>query len=199
MTNFPHIPNELKSRELQGFCNDFSSLKEQVRQLSADLTGEQFSWKPAEKKWSVAECLDHLNVGGGLVLSALRQAIDRGHRNGIVAEPPFTYGFFSRFFSRIMEPSSRLKMKSVRLYLPAPAAKLEKEPVVTAFMQLQDDFIEQVKRSDGLDLRRIRVASPAIRLLRLSLGAWFAVTIAHEKRHLEQARRVTQHPGFPAN
>ena len=165
--------------------------------MSADLSGEQFTWKPKENKWSVAECLEHLNVGGELVLSALRNAIDRGHRDGIVAEPPFTYGFLSRTFPKIMMPSSRLKMKSVRLYLPASAVGLDKETVVAKFLQLQDDFIEQVQRSDGLDHRRIRVSSPAIRMLRLSLGAWFAVTIAHEKRHLEQARRVTQDPGFP--
>ncbi|TVQ65989.1 MAG: DinB family protein [Balneolaceae bacterium] len=188
---------ELKNRELEDYRTDFSSLKEQARQLSADITDEQFAWKPTENKWSVAECLEHLNVGGELVLSALRKAIDRGHRDGIVAEPPFTYGFLSRTFPKIMMPSSRLKMKSFRLYLPAPSAGLEKETVVAKFLQLQDDFIEQVQRSDGLDLWRIRVSSPAIRMLRLSLGSWFAVTIAHEKRHLAQARRVTQEPEFP--
>jgi hypothetical protein len=193
------MAKKMENREMEDLCSDFSSLKEQVRQLSADLTGEQFLWKPDEQKWSVGECLDHLNILGGTLLPEIRQAIDRGHRNGIVAEPPFTYGFLSRAFVRGNEPSSRWKMKTFRLYQPAPAAKLEKEPVVTAFMQLQDDFIEQVKRSDGLDLRRIRVASPAIRLLRLSLGAWFAATVAHEKRHLKQAHRVTQDPGFPAN
>jgi len=187
----------LENREIQDLCNDFSSLKEQTLQLVADLSHEQFIWKPAVNKWSVAECLDHLNVAGGMMLSAIRQAVDRGHREGILAEPPFTYGFFSRTFVRLMEPSSRLKVKSVRLYLPATAANLEKDKVVEEIMQLQDDFMEQVKRSDGLDLRCIRVSSPAIRLLRLSLGAWFAVTVAHEKRHLEQARRVTKNPGFP--
>jgi hypothetical protein len=197
ISNFPLMAIELKNRELQEYCSDFSSLKEQAEKLSADLTGDQFTWKPAENKWSVAECLDHLNVGGGMVLSALQKAIDRGHRKGIVAEPPFTYGFFSRMFPKIMEPSSRLKMKSVRLYLPAPAADLDKESVVTTFLQLQDDYIEQIQRSDGLDLRRIRVSSPAIRLLRLILGAWFAVTLAHEKRHMEQAHRVKLDPGFP--
>ncbi len=189
----------LKNRELEDYRNDFSILKEQASQLSADLSGEQFTWKPTQKKWSVAECLDHLNVGGRLVLDALQKAIESGHRDGIVGEPPFTYGFVSRNFPKIMMPSTRLKMKSVRLYLPAPAAELNKESVVTTFLQLQDDYIEQIQRSDGLDLRRIRVSSPAIRMLRLSLGAWFAVTIAHEQRHLEQARRVAKSPGFPAS
>ncbi len=188
----------MENREIEDLCSDFSSLKEQARQLSADMSSEQFLWKPDEQKWSVGECLDHLNALGCKLLPAIRQAIDRGHRNGIVAEPPFTYGFLSRAFVRGNEPSSRWKMKTFRIYKPDTAVNLEKDPVVAVFMQLQDDFIEQIKRSDGLDLRRIRVASPAIRMLRLSLGAWFSATVAHEKRHLKQAHRVMQDPGFPA-
>lgn len=193
------MANGLGNQEVENQSRGFSSLKEQARLLTADMSSEQFVWKPEVQKWSVGECLEHLNVVGGKLLPAIRQAIDRGHRDGIVAEPPFTYGFISRAFVRGNEPSSRWKMKTFRAYQPAPAAKLEKEPVLKDFMELQDAFIEQVKRSDGLDLRRIRVASPAVRLLRLSLGAWFAATVAHEKRHLKQAHRVTQDPGFPAN
>jgi hypothetical protein len=35
-----------------------------------------------------------------------------------------------------------------------------------------------------------RVASPVSRTLRMSLGMALAQTAAHERRHLEQARRV---------
>ena len=39
---------------------------------------------------------------------------------------------------------------------------------------------------------RVKVATPISRFVRLSLGATFAQATAHEKRHIEQARRVRQ-------
>jgi hypothetical protein len=44
---------------------------------------------------------------------------------------------------------------------------------------------------------RARVVSPVTRLLRFSLGAWFAATVAHGWNHLRQAQRVRADPRFP--
>jgi hypothetical protein len=37
------------------------------------------------------------------------------------------------------------------------------------------------------------VASPALPILSISLGAWYEATIAHEQRHLKQARDAVEH------
>lgn len=62
--------------------------------------------------------------------------------------------------------------------------------MVDEFLALQDELAEHVNEAEGIDLRRLRLSSPAIPLLRISLGAWFEATLAHERRHLSQARRV---------
>jgi hypothetical protein len=49
-----------------------------------------------------------------------------------------------------------------------------------------------LERADGLDLRRIKVATPISRFLKMSLGMMFAQAAAHEQRHLMQARRVRE-------
>jgi hypothetical protein len=41
------------------------------------------------------------------------------------------------------------------------------------------------------------VASPANRLLHISLGSGFALQIAHERRHLWQARQILSRADFP--
>lgn len=65
------------------------------------------------------------------------------------------------------------------------------------FSALQSRLVGCVERSDGLDLRRVKVASPVSRLVRVSLGAWFAALIVHEQNHIAQAGRVYHHPNFP--
>ena len=53
-------------------------------------------------------------------------------------------------------------------------------------------FQLQMERAEGLDLARIKVATPISRFLKMSLGAMFEQAAAHERRHIEQARRVRE-------
>ena len=52
------------------------------------------------------------------------------------------------------------------------------------------------ERTQGLDLKRIRVTSSAAWWMRLSLGAWLNATAAHEERYLQQARCVRRKLGI---
>ena len=62
---------------------------------------------------------------------------------------------------------------------------------------MQQQIARRLEDAHGLDLRRARVVSPITRLLRLNLGAAFALIASHNRRHLWQARQVREHPSFP--
>ena len=55
---------------------------------------------------------------------------------------------------------------------------------------MRDQLAERVRRADGLDLTGNRTVSPVTRLLRMPLGAYLQFVIAHDRRHLWQARQV---------
>ena len=59
------------------------------------------------------------------------------------------------------------------------------------------ELLEQIERAEGLDVSRMRMPSPFLKLMRLPLGAFLEALAGHELRHLKQARRVTADPGFP--
>jgi len=64
------------------------------------------------------------------------------------------------------------------------------------FFRVRDQLGERVRQADGLDLARVRTISHVNRLLRLPLGAYFQFILAHDRRHLWQARQVRNGPGF---
>jgi hypothetical protein len=70
---------------------------------------------------------------------------------------------------------------------------------VAAFRAYQVQYIDRLRQANGLDLGRARVRTPVATWLRMSLGSGFALLAAHERRHLWQARRITQMPGFPSS
>jgi hypothetical protein len=61
----------------------------------------------------------------------------------------------------------------------------------------QDRLEGLILASEGLDLRRIAHASPVLPLFRYSLGTSLAAILAHERRHVWQARQVRTQPSFP--
>ena len=68
--------------------------------------------------------------------------------------------------------------------------------VTAAFRAYQVQYIDRLRQANGLDLARARVASPVVRWVRMPLGSGFLTMVAHERRHLAQARRVLQAAGI---
>ena len=84
----------------------------------------------------------------------------------------------------------RNRLRAPRLYQPRSGANPTIGEAVQEFAALQDGIIAIVQAAVGLDLARIKIASPITRLLRLSLGQWLNGLSGHQPRHISQAARV---------
>ena len=194
----PH-PDTPLIPELQDYRRRFEAARQDAGALAAPLTPAQLSWRPRPEAWSIAQCLDHLVVTGRSVLPKLDESIARAHARGWHGQGPFRYGWLGNWFVRANGPTEEPPKRPVPtpgIYMPhADPAAAE---VLPAFVALQGELVERLHRANGLDLARAKAASPVTRLLRLSLGQWFALLAGHQERHLRQAGRVRAHPGFPA-
>lgn len=158
--------------------------------MTEGLTEAQFNWRPSPGEWSIEECLEHLRVVGQWEIRAIETAVDDARAKGITGSGPFRFGPVERFIIGMSQPPVRQKMPAPRRFQPLHGQPLT--GVVPTFLHVQSQFIQQIDRSAGLDLRRVKVRTPISSFLRLSLGAMFAQAAAHERRHMEQARRVRE-------
>lgn len=177
------------SSQIDEYIRGFREIKSDAKELVEETDDRVLCQQPGPGEWSAAQWLDHLNTAGWLLLTRMERQINDAQENGPFGEEPFRYGFISRTFVRLMDPESSVSIPAPPSYEPADHA-LEPHAVATEFIQLQDDFIHCVESSRGLDLRRVRVPSPALPIFSISLGAWYEATIAHENRHLTQARKA---------
>ena len=176
--------------ELDEYQQQIEDIKTEARELTQGLSESQFNWRPALEEWSIEECLSHLTMVGQSQLKAIEQAVERGRACGITGTGPFSYGPVERFIVDMTSPPVRAKIPALKRFVP-----LHGQPVTAimpTFLHVQNMFQLQMQRAEGLDLARVKVASPISRVLRMSLGALFAQAAAHERRHLEQARRVRE-------
>lgn len=175
-------------------ARDFQAAAQDARDLAAGLSELQFQWRPAPEKWSIGECLDHLNNAWGM-LPRFDRRIAQGKEKGLSGDGPFRAGLLAAFYIRSIAPPVRLRLPSPKLYRPKPDLRLEE--VLPRFRELQEELQKRVEEARGLDLARLRLSSPVTRRFKMSLAEWFAFLAAHQRRHLWQARQVREHLRFP--
>jgi DinB superfamily len=176
---------------------EFEAAKKDARDLLAGIGDPAFNWRHAPGTWSMAQCLDHLNLTGRKYLRALDRAIEEGRAKNLVGRGPFRYGLLESWAVRTMDAPPMFRIKAPRAFLPASEGKIAES--LAAFLALQDEFQQRLARADGLDLRRVKARSPVSRHLKFSLGKAFAGISAHQRRHLWQARKLKDDAAFPAS
>jgi hypothetical protein len=189
------------------FRRQFEQLADEGDAIAAPLSDAQFAWnpilapaalrrgRPARVGWSVAQCIDHLNVTARLYLPQLDEGIANAIRQGRYGEGPFKYWWIARLLVRTMGPPPRPRVRTPVAFEP-PSGRTRRE-IMAAFGAYQVQYVDRLRQANGLDLARARVRSPIASWIVMPLGTGFAAMIAHEKRHLWQARRVVEHPQFP--
>ena len=55
-----------------------------------------------------------------------------------------------------------------------------------------------MKATEHLDLENIIITSPVSAAITYSIMDAYRIIVVHERRHFEQARRVTEEPSFPS-
>jgi hypothetical protein len=171
-----------------------------LESLTHGLSDGQFNWKPEPGRWSIAECITHLNIANGGDLEPLEEAINKGRAANRMGEGPFAYGFLSKKFVATMEPEGKRKIKAPRLYVPPSQAG--KDATIKEYRRIAGELRRLTRSADGLHLGRIKTSMPALPsplrpFVKMPLGARLHLITAHDRRHLTQAERVRDHPDFP--
>ena len=181
--------------EIEEFRKQFERMSADADALAAPLSDEQFAWQPAPDVWSVSQCLDHLNATAREYLPALDEGIAEAIRRGLYGAGPYSYNWIGRLVVYLNQPTTRLRASAPTAFRPEP--ERSRHDVTAAFRAYQVQYVDRLHQANGLDLARARISSPVARWVRMPLGSGFATMLAHERRHLAQARRVLSAEGFP--
>ena len=102
---------------------------------------------------------------------------------------------FQRILLRLSEPPPTIRFKAPGAVKQAESRSLA--AVRDEFLGWQDRLAERLREADGLDLRKARHRSP-MPGWRWTLGTFFAITLAHERRHIwRREESLRKEPAFP--
>lgn len=136
--------------------------------------------------WSIAQCLDHLNSYGHYYLPRIAKGMELYQGS---ANETFKSTWLGAYFIRIMDPqTSKSKYKAFKDHQPSQA--LDAHAVVAEFIRQQETFLLLLRQAKKTDLNKIRIPISILKWLRLKLGDVFQFIVAHNERHLQQAKRL---------
>ncbi|MCB0548207.1 MAG: DinB family protein [Phaeodactylibacter sp.] len=139
--------------------------------------------KPAPEKWSILECIEHLNRYNRFYNAELERALEYKGKPAA-----FNPGWMGNYFVQSVSPENTKPMKTMSHLNPTDSQLGVK--VLEEFLNHQRHLLKLLTSAKGANLNRRAVRVEVFRLLRIKTGDAFRFLVAHQQRHLQQALRA---------
>lgn len=180
---------------LSAFIEEARAITQEAQEAFGHLNTEQLNWKPAPEEWSVAQCFDHLIVTNTGYLPLIKKIADGQYKPSFRERMPLLPRAFGSIVLNAVQPEAQRKFKAVPKFQPSSSAI--QGDILARFTTHQEDLVKHMRMTEEVDLRRIIITSPVMSLMTYSLWDTYKILVAHERRHMAQAKRVMDAPGFP--
>lgn len=171
--------------------NELLALRVLAQQRLRPLSPEVLNRRPSPSRWSVGQCLEHLNIVGGHYLPEISARVTKALAEGSKPAPTAKHGLIGRRFIEAMRtPASQRSFTSPERY--APTGTRLPRTVTEVFSRQLDELLRLVLLARQVDANAVRIPNPLFPLLRLRLTDQLEFLIVHIKRHIAQAEAVLE-------
>lgn len=181
------------SASLAAIRNELDATTSRLHELVDTMDDAAWCAKPSGSRWSVAECVEHLNITSRAYVPLLRDGLRDGRARGLTNPTSNNrLDLFGWLLVRMLEPPVKKKR---RMPTPAPFVPASIEPktkVVGEYEALQRELVGILTEAEGLAISKIKVRSPFNAKLRYSVYSSLRVIATHQRRHLWQAEQVAK-------
>jgi hypothetical protein len=153
--------------------------------LTEGLSDAQLRQRPADGGWSINQVFEHLVLTGEVYLVGINAAIAAAKPTA--CPPIWKPTWVGWLLATAVSPQASRKLSAPKRMQPGSVTRPN---VVAAYSAETVRIASLLGRATALDLNRVRIASPILRIIRLNLGDCFEVNIQHGTRHLDQVARV---------
>lgn len=174
-----------------------SGLEDIARDVHATFGGldaRQLNWRPDESRWSVAQCFQHLVTSNELALQASKDALGNAPRS-LWQRIPALPRLVGPALINSQAPTARGKYKAPSR--ARPTASDISGDILDRFIVQQRVLADWMGTLDERSAARAVMSSPFVRFVAYSVLDGCRLILAHEHRHIQQARRMTETAGFP--
>ena len=170
--------------------NQVLALRVASHQRLRPLSTEQLNRRPGYDKWSVGQCLEHLNIISGYYLPPIKARLRLAHAKGSAARAQVSSGWLGRRFTNAIrhtdEPEELFKVPKQL----APTGVRITGTVVEAFTRQLDELLRLLLLARQVDAGSVRVPNPLHPWLKLRLTDVLEMLIASYQAYVRQAEQA---------
>jgi hypothetical protein len=180
------------SASLASVRNELENTTARLHTLTDTMDDAAWRTRPGKDAWSVAECIEHLNLTSRAYVAIIRDGIQDGRARGLTDNAARNrLDIVGWMFVKMLEPPvKRMRVTTTPPFVP-PA--IDPRPnVVAEYNELQRKLIALMTEADGLALSKIKVASPFNARFRYNMYSAYRMIASHQRRHLWQAEQARE-------
>lgn len=179
----------------QSFREKYSQLiTAQIRWVQDHWEQNQDKWhhRPMENAWSAAECLEHLNLTMAFYLDQINRRIESRRRNNQESTEFIKRTWMGQKLEKNMLPpkDGRSGAKVPTFKSISPAEQIDLEETVGNFFEKCHNILHILNDLDRVNLNKVKARTLIGPWPRLKAPDAIALMSAHNKRHIEQAKRA---------
>jgi hypothetical protein len=180
--------------QLQAIVDDLHAARARFERLSAATPDARWAQRADPAAWSVAECIQHLNLSARAMQPLLDGALAKAREAGGPPRSRYRRSMFGAILGATIGPLigwGRTRFGRIRTPPPfMPAGALDRGTVTTEFLDHCAAHERSLRASDGAPIDRVRVASPFVQGAGYDAYSGWIIVVRHIHRHLAQAERV---------
>ena len=179
--------------QLSQIVRQLEAAEKRVGRLGEVIPDAVWTQRNEPNRWSVSECIAHLDLTTEAYLPRIRKAIAEA-RQLPPAKGRYKRDTLGGLFSTMVGPIPSIgrfrigRVKTTAAFVPQ--GDQPKNVSVAEFRRLQMQLSDMVRESDGHAIDRVKITSPFGEKIRYSCYSAFVILARHQMRHLDQAELV---------
>ena len=174
--------------QLTSIVHELDAARSRLHALAATVDDADWNRRPDPDRWSVAECVAHLDLTGEAFLPLIDEALGRAYAKGNGLRRRLRRSFAGWLLWRAQAPNPRFRIKTSKRFVPT--GELPKTGLIERFDALHEELVSRIERADGYPIDRVRLVSPFDAKVKYDVYSSFTIIARHEHRHLRQAEQM---------
>ena len=151
---------------------------------------DSLNFKANPKAWSIGEILEHIILVNESYYPIFEKVRDREFDPPFLSRFEFLVDLYGRMILKSVEPERKKKVKTLRIWKPSQSYIPFK--IMDRFFSSQMELNKYLESVESFAEEELVIHSPANKNVVYQLDVAFDIIVAHEQRHLNQAKEVLE-------
>jgi hypothetical protein len=180
--------------QLGRLIDELEHAQARLDRLADTIPEDRWGKRSDPLRWSVAECVAHLNLTSAAYLPRIQKAIEQARKLPPSSDRKYKRDPIGWLFGKMVGPLPSIgkfrigRVKTTPSFVPS--GNLPKQELVAEFKRLQVELTNRTRECDGLAIDKVPITSPFGEKIHYNCYSALVLLPRHEERHIQQAELV---------